>query len=293
MPVVIALLLGAFGAYLWFDRRRDASQTPPALPPGDGGIFNPTLPPIYRLPQGTVQPVILPGEVSAFVQQGNAATDPRIPILLADALERTGYPAEGQALRIRAIEMLNIPASDRLAVNQAMKQMPLDLTFAALTGLVAGTPASLNRAAWIARSQNQPALATIIQQRNPSPNNTGNFQFTPPELIALVQGATGSSDPIFKLATAELLDQFLQVLSGTFTGPDFAGELRTQVLESITQTNAVARDPNWLTMMSALPLSYQNIILTMIGTGDPQAKERAATIAGSVAAPYGPLIRSL
>lgn len=292
MPVVIALLLGAFGAYLWFDRRRDARASP-QLPPGEPGTFIPTMPPVTFPPQGTVQPVILPGEVSAFVQQGNASNDPRIPLLLADALNRSGYGNEAGVLRNRALEILNVPVASRPQVSQSLSQMPLELAFAVLTGVAAGTPASLNRAAWIARSQNQPGLAALVQQRNTSPNNTQNFDFTVQDLLALSNAATASTDPVLKLSVAEILDRYPIPILGPSTGPTLASSFRAQVLQGIPQTQNVALDSRWLTMMSALPLSYQNVVLTMIGTGDPQAKERAATIASNVATQYGGLIRSL
>lgn len=263
MPLVLVALFAAGVTFWWLDRRRDLRQ-PAQLPPGGGG--------------GTQAAKILTAaEVQEFVQRGSAEQDPRLPLLLAEALKQSGFETEAAALRRHALSLIGIPSTTP-GFEQAQAELgnlPLDVVYTTIIGLATKTPDSLNRAAYFARSNNQQGLANFIQTQNSAPS-TSPFDFAPLEILNLANQATASTDPSVKLAIADTLDRYPQ-----YGGSAAADTLRSAVLATIPKTAPVSTDPAWLGMLRTLPLSYQNLVLIGLGLGTPESIARSADMASA------------
>lgn len=260
MPLILVALLAAGVTFWWLDRRRDLRQ-PAQLPPGGGGAA----------PAATI---LTASEVQEFVQRGSAEQDPRLPLLLAEALKQSGSSTEAAALRRHALSLVGIPSTTP-GFEQAQMELgnlPLDVVYTTIIGMATKTPDSLNRAAYFARSNNQQGLANFIQTQNSAPS-TSSFDFAALEIINLANQATTSTDPSVKLAIADTLDRYSQ-----YGGPAAADALRSAVLAAIPKTAPVASDPQWLGMLRTLPLSYQNLVLIGLGLGTPESITRSANM---------------
>lgn len=268
MPLLLlAALLGAGAYFLFF--RKDGSRN------GVNGQLPPRQTP-QAPPPTNLGDVITQDEIEDTVLMLQTSNNTSEILSFAEAIDLANDPESANQLRARVFDLIGFPATfpnRQVMINSLhANQVPLDIQYIIFESLRQRTPESLVRAMFFAGQSGQTQLADIIRVLNAgSLPSGGNGDLTPTEIQQLVDTANTSTDPQFKLWIADLIERY--------NFGNASAILRSQVIQSILNIQPNSAEAGQMqSILQALPLSLQYLVLLGAQTGTQDSVERAADI---------------